>query len=167
MPASGSKYYDIKKPDTTGTGIRGNGPDPLDPNKYWYNSVENQEHVRSYIKVMVRNNLLSVENIRAGTCAAPNAAVEVGYSDQSHMTREIRSLAGITPARLLQYRAQRVPRGFGQARRLPHQRLSPADGLRLRPRRTGRRRQSVRMERADDGRRLTSQRDSASFAGGA
>jgi hypothetical protein len=31
--------------------------------------------VRSYVKVSVRNNLLSVENIRSGTCAAPNAAV--------------------------------------------------------------------------------------------
>jgi hypothetical protein len=37
--------------------------------------------VRSYVKVMVRNNLLSVENIRSGTCAAPNAAVEVGNVD--------------------------------------------------------------------------------------
>jgi hypothetical protein len=27
--------------------------------------VENQENVRTYVKVMVRNNLLSVENIRA------------------------------------------------------------------------------------------------------
>jgi hypothetical protein len=43
--------------------------------------VENQENVRTYVKVMVRNNLLSVENVRAGTCAAPNAAVEVGNVD--------------------------------------------------------------------------------------
>jgi hypothetical protein len=34
--------------------------------------------VRSYVKVSVRNNLLSVKNIRSGTCAAPNAAFEVG-----------------------------------------------------------------------------------------
>ena len=54
------------------------GPDPLNPENHWPNSVENQENVRSYVKVLVRNNLLSVENIRSGTCAAPNAAVERG-----------------------------------------------------------------------------------------
>jgi hypothetical protein len=40
--------------------------------------VENQENVRTYVKVQVRNNLLTVTNLRSGTCAAPNAAVEVG-----------------------------------------------------------------------------------------
>ncbi|MEU4557164.1 metallophosphoesterase family protein [Actinoplanes sp. NPDC023936] len=74
--ASGSKYYDITKPDASGT----NGPDPLKPNDYWYSSVQNQEHVRSYIKVGVRSDKLVVENIRSGTCAAPNAAVELGSS---------------------------------------------------------------------------------------
>ncbi|MDG4806762.1 metallophosphoesterase family protein [Micromonospora sp. WMMD1120] len=78
--ASGSKYYDIKKPDGSGTGIRGNGPDPLDPDKYWYNSVQNQEHVRSYVKVQVRGDKLVLANIRSGTCAAPNASVENGLS---------------------------------------------------------------------------------------
>ncbi|KOX15013.1 metallophosphoesterase [Micromonospora sp. NRRL B-16802] len=78
--ASGSKYYDIKKPDSSGTGIRGNGPDPLDPSKYWYNSVQNQEHVRSYVKVQVRGDKLVLANVRSGTCAAPNAAVEKGLS---------------------------------------------------------------------------------------
>ncbi|MEU1363675.1 metallophosphoesterase family protein [Micromonospora zamorensis] len=78
--ASGSKYYDIKKPDSTGTGIRGNGPDPLDPDKYWYNSVQNQEHVRSYVKVQVRGDKLVLANVRSGTCAAPNASVENGSS---------------------------------------------------------------------------------------
>ncbi|MET8268802.1 metallophosphoesterase family protein [Micromonospora arida] len=78
--ASGSKYYDIKKPDATGTGIKGNGPDPLDPNKYWYNSVQNQEHVRSYVKVQVRGDKLVLANVRSGTCAAPNASVEAGLS---------------------------------------------------------------------------------------
>ena len=34
--------------------------------------------MRTYVKVSVKNNLLTVENIRSGTCAAPNAAVEVG-----------------------------------------------------------------------------------------
>ena len=54
------------------------GPDPLNPENHWANSVENQENVRTYVKVMVRNNLLQVQNIRSGTCAAPNAAVELG-----------------------------------------------------------------------------------------
>jgi len=76
--ASGSKYYDITAPDNSGTSGAGNGADPLNPNNYWYNSVENQEHVRSYVKVQVRNDKLVVSNIRSGTCAAPNAAVERG-----------------------------------------------------------------------------------------
>ncbi|WP_329383060.1 metallophosphoesterase family protein [Streptomyces sp. NBC_01716] len=76
--ASGSKYYDITKPDSSGTSGAGNGPDPLNPDSYWYNSVQNQEHVRTYVKVQVRNDKLVVENVRSGTCAAPNAAVEKG-----------------------------------------------------------------------------------------
>lgn len=76
--ASGSKYYDIKTPDSTGTGIRGNGPDPLNPGSYWYNSVQNQEHVRSYVKVQVKADKLVLENLRSGTCAAPNSSVENG-----------------------------------------------------------------------------------------
>ena len=72
--ASGSKYYDLSDP------IAGSdfGPDPLNPDNHWANSVENQEHVRSYVKVEVRDGLLSVSNIRSGTCEAPNAAVELG-----------------------------------------------------------------------------------------
>ncbi|MGW2936767.1 fibronectin type III domain-containing protein [Streptomyces sp. NPDC001156] len=76
--ASGSKYYDITAPDNSGTNGAGNGADPLNPKNYWYNSVQNQEHVRSYVKVQVRNDKLVVENLRSGTCAAPNAAVEKG-----------------------------------------------------------------------------------------
>ncbi|MFF2846806.1 fibronectin type III domain-containing protein [Streptomyces sp. NPDC058001] len=76
--ASGSKYYDITKPDSSGTSGTGNGADPLNPDSYWYNSSQNQEHVRSYVKVGVRNDKLVVENLRSGTCAAPNAAVELG-----------------------------------------------------------------------------------------
>jgi hypothetical protein len=76
--ASGSKYYDITTPDSSGTSGAGNGADPLNPKNYWYNSVQNQEHVRSYVKVQVRNDKLVVENLRSGTCAAPNAAVEKG-----------------------------------------------------------------------------------------
>ncbi|WP_432829764.1 fibronectin type III domain-containing protein [Dactylosporangium sp. CA-092794] len=76
--ASGSKYYDITAPDNSGTSGAGNGADPLNPSNYWYNSVQNQEHVRSYVKVQVRSDKLVVQNVRSGTCAAPNAAVELG-----------------------------------------------------------------------------------------
>ncbi|MFI7232652.1 fibronectin type III domain-containing protein [Nonomuraea angiospora] len=74
--ASGSKYYDLTAPDTTQD--PNYGPDPLNPKSHWANSVENQEHVRTYVKVQVRDNKLVVENIRSGTCAGPNAAVELG-----------------------------------------------------------------------------------------
>ncbi|MFI6339352.1 fibronectin type III domain-containing protein [Streptomyces sp. NPDC050535] len=76
--SSGSKYYDITAPDNSGTSGAGNGADPLNPDSYWYNSVQNQEHVRSYVKVQVRDEKLVVENIRSGTCAAPNSEVEHG-----------------------------------------------------------------------------------------
>ncbi|HWI72582.1 MAG TPA: metallophosphoesterase family protein, partial [Baekduia sp.] len=74
--ASGSKYYDLSTP-VAGSDF---GPDPLDPTgkRHYANSVENQEHVRTYVKVEIRKDALVVENIRSGTCAAPNAAVEVG-----------------------------------------------------------------------------------------
>jgi 3',5'-cyclic AMP phosphodiesterase CpdA len=86
--ASGSKYYELTAP-TGATGstrpVDGSdlnyGPDPLNPENHWPNSVENQENVRSYVRVSVKNNLLTVENIRSGTCAAPNAAFEVGNVD--------------------------------------------------------------------------------------
>ncbi|MFF4774728.1 purple acid phosphatase family protein [Microtetraspora fusca] len=74
--ASGSKYYDLTAPDATKD--PNYGPDPLNPKSHWANSVENQEHVRTYVRVQVRGNKLVVENIRSGTCAAPNAAVELG-----------------------------------------------------------------------------------------
>ncbi|MGW5240163.1 fibronectin type III domain-containing protein [Monashia sp. NPDC004114] len=72
--SSGSKYYDLTAP------IPGSdfGPDPLNPSSHWANSVENQEHVRTYVKVSVGKNALTVQNVRSGTCAAPNAAVELG-----------------------------------------------------------------------------------------
>ncbi|MFC4030760.1 fibronectin type III domain-containing protein [Streptomyces polygonati] len=76
--SSGSKYYDITTPDSSGTSGAGNGADPLNPKNYWYNSVQNQEHVRTYVKVQVRNDKLVVENVRSGTCAAPNSSVEHG-----------------------------------------------------------------------------------------
>ena len=88
--ASGSKYYPLSCPRTSANDpgctfpreTHGFDPlygsDPLNPENHWPNSVENQENVRSYVKVQVRNNLLTVTNLRSGTCAAPNAAVEVG-----------------------------------------------------------------------------------------
>jgi hypothetical protein len=74
--ASGSKYYDLSTP-VAGSDF---GPDPLDPTgkRHYANSVENQEHVRTYVKVSVTDDALTVQNIRSGTCAAPNAAVERG-----------------------------------------------------------------------------------------
>ncbi|MFG2045454.1 fibronectin type III domain-containing protein [Dactylosporangium sp. NPDC048998] len=86
--ASGSKYYDLTAPDNSGTSGAGNGADPLNPSSYWYNSVQNQEHVRSYVKVQVRNDRLVVENVRSGTCAAPNAAVERGTVNCSNTTAD-------------------------------------------------------------------------------
>jgi hypothetical protein len=77
--ASGSKYYDLTDPDTTEDPDY--GPDPLNPDNHWANSVENQEHVRTYVKVAVRGDELVVQNVRSGTCAAPNAAVELGKVD--------------------------------------------------------------------------------------
>ncbi|MET9874354.1 metallophosphoesterase family protein [Actinacidiphila glaucinigra] len=68
--ASGSKYYDITKPDSSGTSGAGNGADPLNPDSYWYNSVQNQEHVRTYVKVQVRNDKLVVENVRSAANGA-------------------------------------------------------------------------------------------------
>jgi hypothetical protein len=72
--ASGSKYYDLTTP------VAGEyGPDPLDPTgkRHYANSVENQEHVRTYVKVAVKDDSLTVQEVRSGTCAAPNAAVEL------------------------------------------------------------------------------------------
>ena len=86
--ASGSKYYELTAPTGATNSTRpidgsdlNYGPDPLNPENHWANSVENQEHVRTYVKVSVRDNHLAVENIRAGTCDAPIAAVELGRVD--------------------------------------------------------------------------------------
>jgi len=88
--ASGSKYYPLSCPRNSANDPNCTFPrattgfdplyvrDPLNPENHWPNSVENQENVRSYVRVLVRHKLLSVENIRSGTCAAPNAAYEVG-----------------------------------------------------------------------------------------
>lgn len=87
--ASGSKYYDLTEPDTSLN--KGDyGPDPLDTDAnetdeatddghvdHWANSVENQEHVPTYVRVSVSNKRLTVANIRSGECdgSTPNAAV--------------------------------------------------------------------------------------------
>jgi hypothetical protein len=77
--ASGSKYYDLTTP-RAGSDFPA---DPLDPTgkRHYANSVENQEHVRTYVNVKVTKDALYVENVRSGTCAAPNAAVERGNVD--------------------------------------------------------------------------------------
>src|SRR6185295_853035 len=54
--ASGSKYYALSAPVVNSDF----GPDPLNPENHWANSVENQENVRTYVKVSVKNNLLTV-----------------------------------------------------------------------------------------------------------
>jgi hypothetical protein len=74
--SSGSKYYDLTDPDPAAD--PNYGPDPLNPDNHWANSVENQEHVRTYVRVEVQHDQLVVENLRSGTCEAPNAAVELG-----------------------------------------------------------------------------------------
>jgi Purple acid Phosphatase, N-terminal domain/Bacterial Ig-like domain (group 3)/Calcineurin-like phosphoesterase len=72
--SSGSKYYELTTPTNKG----GYGLDPLDPTgkRHFANSVENQEHVRTYVQVAVANDKLTVNDVRAGDCSAPNAAVE-------------------------------------------------------------------------------------------
>lgn len=75
--ASGSKYYDLTAPDVTKNG-GDYGPDPLNPRSHWANSVENQEHVRTYVQVSVDKDSLTVENVVAGNCDAPNPAYERG-----------------------------------------------------------------------------------------
>jgi len=72
--ASGSKYYNITAPDNSGTSGPGNGPDPLNPSNYWYNSSQSQEKTRSYVKVAVEKDQLVVQNIRSEA----NANGEVG-----------------------------------------------------------------------------------------
>ncbi|GAA1535283.1 hypothetical protein GCM10009788_42610 [Nocardioides humi] len=63
--ASGSKYYGITAP--------GSYADPAHPSQRWYNSVENQENRRSYVKVSVGRDALTVEDIRSE--ASANGAV--------------------------------------------------------------------------------------------
>jgi hypothetical protein len=76
--ASGSKYYDLTEP------VAGEyGPDPLDTDgghvRHYANSVENQEHVPTYVRIGVTNKQLTVSNIRSGDCdgTTANAAVQL------------------------------------------------------------------------------------------
>lgn len=71
--ASGSKYYNITAPDNTGTSGAGNGPDPLNPGSYWYNSVQSQEKKRSYVQVSVEKDQLVVQDIRSEAGAGGEA----------------------------------------------------------------------------------------------
>lgn len=81
--ASGSKYYDLTD------AVPGEfGPDPLDTDddghlRHYANSVENQEHVPTYVRVSVTDKALTVANIRSGECdgSTPNAAVELARTD--------------------------------------------------------------------------------------
>jgi hypothetical protein len=114
--ASGSKYYDLTEPDTT-VNSGDYGPDPLDAGdadkdghvRHWANSVENQEHVPTYVRIGVTNKKLTVSNIRSGECdgSTPNAAVERGNVDGKWCgtAENTLTLAGTT------YTAAKNPRG--------------------------------------------------------
>jgi len=67
--ASGSKYYGITSPDSSGTGVTGYGADPLQPGQYWFNSVQSQENAPSYVKVSVRSDELVVQSLRSTATA--------------------------------------------------------------------------------------------------
>ncbi len=97
--ASGSKYYDLTEPDASkggyGPDTKIGGPQSVQSGnhalphvRHWANSVENQEHVQTYIEVTVNDKGLQVKNIRAndgstkpGTTATNktlNPAVDLG-----------------------------------------------------------------------------------------
>jgi hypothetical protein len=74
--ASGSKYYDLTEPDASKGGYgpddKIGGPQSVQTGdktkahvRHWANSVENQEHVQTYIEVTVNEKGLQVKNIRA------------------------------------------------------------------------------------------------------
>ncbi|KQW48502.1 hypothetical protein ASC77_07035 [Nocardioides sp. Root1257] len=74
--ASGSKYYDLTEPDASkggyGADTKIGGPQSVQSGnhalahaRHWTNSVENQEHVQTYIEVTVNDKGLQVKNIRA------------------------------------------------------------------------------------------------------
>jgi hypothetical protein len=93
--ASGSKYYDLTTPDAT----TGYGADPLDPTgqRHFANSVENQEHVRTYVKVGVTDDNLAVTTVRAGDCSTLNSAVQHGKVDSCGVTLQPTASADPAP----------------------------------------------------------------------
>jgi hypothetical protein len=93
--ASGSKYYDLTTPDSTQGSY---GPDPLDPTgqRHFANSVENQEHVRTYVKVGVTDDNLAVTTVRASDCTTLNSAVQHGKVDSCGVT--LKPTASADPA---------------------------------------------------------------------
>jgi hypothetical protein len=88
--ASGSKYYDLTEPDASkggyGPDTKIGGPQSVQSGnhsqahvRHWTNSVENQEHVQTYIEVTVNDKGLQVKNIRANDATSgPNPAVNRG-----------------------------------------------------------------------------------------
>ena len=90
--ASGSKYYDLTEPDASkggyGPDTKIGGPQSVQTGdhskahvRHWANSVENQEHVQTYIEVTVNDRGLEIKNIRANDSGAdkgPNPAVDRG-----------------------------------------------------------------------------------------
>ncbi|MBO9522114.1 MAG: metallophosphoesterase family protein [Nocardioidaceae bacterium] len=81
--ASGSKYYNLTEPiagtsDATHGGKYPAGTMPNAPTAggthtlHWANSVENQDYVRTYLKVAVTADKLAVTNVVAGVCDYPN-----------------------------------------------------------------------------------------------
>jgi len=82
--ASGSKYYALTEPkagttsDATHNGKYTVQTMPWAPAAggthalHWANSVENQDNVRTYLKVAVTANKLKVTNVVAGVCDYPN-----------------------------------------------------------------------------------------------
>ena len=89
--ASGSKYYPLTEPisgtsDATHGGKydvstmqwapaganAANGTPAGTHALHWANSVENQDNVRTYLKVVVTNQSLTVTNVVAGVCDYPN-----------------------------------------------------------------------------------------------
>ena len=86
--ASGSKYYNLTEPIAGTSDATHNGKYPAATNGthtlHWANSVENQDYVRTYLKVGVTADKLSVTNVVAGVCDYPN----------KYTTQHIGSLCG-------------------------------------------------------------------------
>ncbi len=96
--ASGSKYYGLTEPrkgSTSDATLNGRYPLETMPwapaganadngtaagthSLHWANSVENQDNVRTYLKVAVTSKSLTVSNVVAGVCDYPNKATTQG-----------------------------------------------------------------------------------------